>query len=383
MNLDTNYKNWISDLKNKIRTAQIKASLSVNEQMIMLYWEIGKSIIEKQQEHNWGSKIVEQMAIDLKRELPDTNGFSRTNLFAMRKFYLFYVDSELVHLPVGLIQNTDFENNIIVQQAVGQLEKSSTESNNELVHPVGGQLDSNFILCKIPWGHHITILSKCSSIKEAQFYIKQTIQNNWSRNVLQIQIESNLINRQEKAPNNFVLTLPKPQSDLAIETLKDPYKFDFLTLEANVQELELEKQLTENITHFLLELGKGFAFVGRQYPLQIGNKERKLDLLFYHLKMHCYVVIDLKMGEFEPEYAGKMNYYLSAVDDLLKTDIDQPSIGIILCKSKDSIGVEYELRDIKKPLGISEFTFNELPENIKKNMPTVEELENELKNIKK
>lgn len=380
MNFDINYKNWISALKDKIRSAQIKAALSVNEQMILLYWDIGKSIVEQQQENNWGSKIVEQMALDLKRELPETNGFSRTNLFAMRKFYLFYAASELVQQLGGQIQISDFENNAINPQPAGQIENTAIDSNNQLVHPVGGQLDSSTILCKIPWKHHVTILTKCNSSKEAEFYIKQTILNNWSRNVLQIQIESKLIDRQGKAQNNFKLTLPKPQSDLAIETLKDPYKFDFLTLEVNVQELELEKHLTENITKFLLELGKGFAFLGRQYPLQIGHKERKLDLLFYHLKMHCYVVIDLKMGEFEPEYAGKMNYYLSAVDDLLKTDVDQPSIGIILCKSKDNLDVEYALRDLNKPLGISEFTFNELPENIQKNMPTVEELENELKN---
>ncbi|MCU0328446.1 MAG: PDDEXK nuclease domain-containing protein [Chitinophagales bacterium] len=359
MGLDNNYIEWITTLKDKIRSAQIKASLSVNEQLIMLYWEIGKSIVEKQQEHNWGSKIIENMAKDLKRELPETNGFSRTNLFAMRKFYLFYAASKLVEQPSGLIQHTDIENNTIVQQPAGQLEINS-------------------VLCKIPWWHHQIILSNCNTINEAQFYIYQTIENNWSRNVLQIQIESNLFDRQGKALNNFKLTLPKPQSDLAIETLKDPYKFDFLTLEANVQELELEKSLTENITQFLLELGKGFAFVGRQYPLQIGTKERKLDLLFYHLKMHCYVVIDLKMGEFEPEYAGKMNYYLSAVDDLLKTDMDQPSIGIILCKTKENIDVEYALRDISKPLGISEFSFNELPATIQSNFPTVEEIENQL-----
>jgi len=196
-----------------------------------------------------------------------------------------------------------------------------------------------------------------------------------------LQLESGLHKRQGKAQNNFELTLPKLQSDLAKETLKDPYKFDFLTLESDVQELDIERRLTENITQFLLELGKGFAFVGRQYSLKIGKKERKIDLLFYHLKMHCYVVIDLKSGEFEPEFAGKMNYYLSAVDDLLKTEIDQPSIGIILCKHKDSIDVEYALRDINKPLGISEFSFNQLPENIQKNLPTVEELENELKDF--
>ncbi|MDA3882281.1 MAG: DUF1016 domain-containing protein [Bacteroidales bacterium] len=190
-----------------------------------------------------------------------------------------------------------------------------------------------------------------------------------------------MYSRQGMAVTNFDLTLPQVQSDLAIETIKDPYKFDFLNLEENIQEVELEKKLTENITHFLLEMGRGFAFVGRQYPLKIGNKERKIDLLFYHIRMHCYVVIDLKTGEFEPEYAGKMNYYLSVVDDLLKTDIDNPSIGIILCKTKDNVDVDYALRDMKKPLGVSEYTFNELPKNTQKNLPTVSEIENELKNL--
>lgn len=361
--MDKAYLDWIQNLKLRIQTAQIKASIAVNESLILLYWDIGKSIVEKQNEFSWGSKVVEQMAKDLKRELPNTNGFSRTNLFAMRKFYSFYQASELVH------------------QAGKRLENSAQQNNPELVHQAGELLATDSLLCKIPWRHHVVILGKCHTIKTAQFYIEQTIQNNWSRSILEIQIEAELINRLGKAKNNFELTLPKPQSDLAKESLKDPYKFDFLTLEADVQELELERHLTENITKFLLELGKGFAFVGRQYPLQIGNKERKLDLLFYHLKMHCYVVIDLKMGEFEPEYAGKMNYYLSAVDDLLKTEIDLPSIGIILCKSKESLDVEYALRDINKPLGISEFTFNELPQNIQNNMPTVEELENEIKRI--
>lgn len=361
--MDKQYKNWIQDVKLKIKSAQLKAAVAVNEQMILLYWDIGKSILEKQNEFDWGSKIVEQMAKDLKRELPDTNGFSRTNLFAMRKFFSFYKD------------------NLIIQQPVGQLKNEATKANTQLVQQLGGQLSKESILCKIPWGHHIAILSKCSTIENALFYIQQTIQNNWSRSVLEMQLDSKLIERQGKAPNNFELTLPKPQSDLAKETLKDPYKFDFLTLEKDIQELDLEKSLSKNITNFLLELGKGFAFIGRQYPLQVGKKERQLDLLFYHLKMHCYVVIDLKMGEFEPEYAGKMNYYLSAVDKLLKTEHDNPSIGIILCKSKDSLEVEYALQDMNKPMGISEFTFNELPQNIKQNMPTVEELETELKNL--
>lgn len=373
MNLDTNYKNWITSLKDKIRSAQLKAAFSVNEQMILLYWEIGKSVVEAQATQQWGNKVIEQMAKDLKLELPEVSGFSQSNLYVMRRFYLFYKDSKLVRQAGSQLQDNDFQLDIILQQAAVKL-------NNELAQQTAGLITKQNILCKIPWWHHQVILTKCKNEVEATFYIQQTIQNNWSRNVLEIQISSGLVNRLGKSQNNFEFTLPKLQSDLAIETLKNPYSFDFLTLEADVQELELEKQLTKNITKFLLELGKGFAFVGRQYPMQIGNKERKLDLLFYHLIMHCYVVIDLKMGEFEPEYAGKMNYYLSAVDDLLKTDIDKPSIGIILCKSKDSLEVEYALRDLDKPLGISEFTFNELPESIQKNMPTVEELENELKN---
>ena len=361
------------------RIFRVKASIAVNEEMLLLYWDIENSIVEKQNIFSWGSKIVEQMAKDLKRELPDTQGFSRTNLFAMRKFYLFYKDSELVHQVGGQLENSPPNTyNEIVQQAVGLIPKDQ----NQIVHQVGGQLPKDSILCKIPWRHHVVILNQCKDIEQAFFYIQQTIHNNWSRNILEIQIESKLFQRLGKAMNNFELTLPKPQSDLAKETLKDPYKFGFITLESDVQELELEKQLTENITQFLLELGKGFAFVGRQYALQVGNKERKLDLLFYHLKMHCYVVIDLKMGEFEPEHAGKMNYYLSAVDKLLKTELDNPSIGIILCKSKDALEVEFALQDFNKPMGISEFTFNELPQNVQSNMPTIEELENELKKLK-
>lgn len=370
--MDKAYLDWIQALKLKIRSAQLKASVAVNEEMILLYWHIGKSIVEKQSEFAWGSKIVEQMAKDLKRELPDTKGFSRTNLFAMRQFYLFYKDAEFIHQAGGQIKNSPE----LVRQPVGQLKGSQ-----KIVPQVGGQLGKGNFLCKIPWRHHVAILSNCHSTEEANFYIQQTILNNWSRNVLEIQLQSRLIERQGKAINNFEVTLPKLQSDLAVEILKDPYKFDFLTLEEDVQELELERQLIENITQFLLELGKGFAFVGRQYSLQIGHKERKIDLLFYHLRLHCYVAIDLKMGEFEPEYVGKMNFYLTAVDKQLKTDVDNPSIGIILCKSKDSIEVEYALQDMNKPMGVSEFTFNDLPQNLQYNLPTVQELENELKKL--
>lgn len=360
MRIDKEYKIWITSLKDKICSIQIKAAIAVNVEMILLYWDIGKSIVEKQKIKHWGAGLIKQMAKDLKSELPGVSGFSQSNLYVMRQFYLFYHNTEILQQPAGIFHT------------------GLSEDENKFTQQAAGILSSDSILVKIPWWHHQVILSNCKHEKDALFYIQQTIFNNWSRNVLQIQIKSNLFQRQGKAINNFEHTLPKPQSDLARETLKDPYKFDFLTLESDVQELELEKHLTDNITNFLLELGKGFAFIGRQYPLQIGNKERRIDLLFYHTRMHCYVVIDLKMGEFEPEFAGKMNYYLSAVDDLLKTEMDQPSIGIILCKSKDSLDVEYAFRDIMKPLGISEFTFNELPEELQSNMPTVAELENEL-----
>lgn len=361
--MEETYLKWIQELKQRIRSSQVKAALTVNAELITLYWSIARDIVDNQREFGWGSKVIEQIAADLRRELPDTNGFSRTNLFAMRQFYLFHKNNAIVHQP-------------------GRRIDIDTRDIKPIIHQAGGQLNKDSLLCKIPWRHHVVILQNCKDFESANFYIQQTIKNNWSRNILQIQIESRLIERQGKALNNFEATLPKPQSDLAHEILKDPYQFDFLTLETEVQELELEKQLTENITQFLLELGKGFAFVGRQYPLKIGNKERKIDLLFYHLKLHCYVVIDLKMGEFEPEFTGKMNFYLTAVDTQLKTEIDNASIGIILCKSKDRIEVEYALQDMSKPMGISEFSFKELPQKMQRSLPTVKELENELKRLK-
>jgi predicted nuclease of restriction endonuclease-like (RecB) superfamily len=294
---------------------------------------MGKMIVERQANTNWGDALIQQVAKDLKTEFPAVAGFSRSNLYAMKQFYLFYKDAP------------EF-----VQQLVGQ----------------------------IPWGHHIVILQKTKHIEIAIFYIRAILENNWSRNILVIQIETNLYERQGAAIHNFERTLPAPQSDLARETLKDPYIFDFLTLEKNIQEIDFERQLVAHITQFLLELGKGFAFIGRQYEIKVGKKDYRIDLLFYHTKLHAYIVVELKMGEFQPEYIGKLNFYLSAVDDMLKSGNDQPTIGILLCKNKDKIEVEYALRDIHKPIGVSEFRFNELPDNIKSLMPTVTELENEL-----
>lgn len=340
---DNNYNNWLLDLKSRIKTSQIKAALSVNFELINLYWDIGKKITEIQKSSQYGDGIIKLVATDLKKEFPDMAGFSRANLFAMKQFYLFY--------------SQEFPK---VQQVVRLLE------------------NSQLLVTQIPWGHNILIIQKIKEINEAFFYIQQTIENNWSRSVLQMQIESNLFARQGKSITNFKVTLPKPNSDLANQLLKDPYNFNFLTLEKEVQELELERQLVKNITQFLLELGKGFAYMGRQYLLQVGNKEYRLDLLFYHVRLKCYVVLELKMKEFEPEYIGKLNFYLSALDTQLKTSDDAPTIGILLCKTKDNLNVEFALRDINKPIGVSEFTFNELPRKIQNSMPTVEEIELEL-----
>ncbi|MEK7256777.1 MAG: PDDEXK nuclease domain-containing protein [Bacteroidota bacterium] len=332
--LPAGYREWFEALKSKIRSRQIKAALSVNSELIRLYFEMGEMLHEKLSVARWGSAVIDKLAADLKKEFPENAGFGRINLYYMVRFFRFY------------------------------------EKETEIVQQLAEQ---------IPWTHNVLIFSKVKSILEAVFYLDSTLQNNWSRDVLTLQIESKLFDRQGKALNNFDRTLPQPQADLAKQLLKDPYNFSFLTLEMEALELELEKKLTENIISFLLELGAGFAFLGRQYEIEIGDKTRRIDLLFYHIRLRCFVPVDLKMRAFEPEDAGKMNFYLSAIDDLLKTEQDNPSIGIILCKSKNKLEVEYALRNLNVPIGISEWVLTEkLPENLQSEMPSVEELEREL-----
>ena len=324
----------LNDIKTRVRSSQIKAAISVNKELIGLYWDIGKLIAEKQVKGKWGESIVDMLASDLKREFPDMKGCSRANLFNIRQWYLFYLTMDEK-----------------VQQLVRQL----------------------------PWGHNIVIVSKIKEPTEAVFYLTETIINNWSRNILIHQIESGLYSRRSKVLHNFEATLPTPQSDLAKQTLKDPYIFDFLSLGEEAQEREIEKELTKHITKFLLELGAGFSFVGSQYPLEISGKDYYMDLLFYHLKLRCFVIIELKAGEFKPEYAGKLNFYLSAVDKILKQKEDNPSIGIILCKSKDKVIAEYALKDMSKPMGVSEYKIvRAIPEKLKMSLPTIDELEKEL-----
>ena len=328
------YLQLLHEIKVRVRSAQIKAAISVNKELIGLYWDVGRMIAEKQAKGRWGDSIVDMLAGDLRREFPEMKGFSRANIFNIRQWYLYYstLDEK-------------------VQQLVRQL----------------------------PWGHNMIIVNKIKDSSEAIFYLTETIRNNWSRNILIHQIESGLYQRKGKVLHNFEATLPAPQSDLARQTLKDPYVFDFLSLGEEAQEREIEKELTKHITKFLLELGAGFSFVGSQYPLEISGKDYYIDLLFYHLGLRCFVIIELKAGEFKPEYAGKLNFYLSAVDKTLKQEGDKPSIGIILCKSKDKVIAEYALKDISKPMGVSEYKIvRAIPEKLKTSLPTIDELEKEL-----
>jgi predicted nuclease of restriction endonuclease-like (RecB) superfamily len=327
------YETFLHGLKERIRTAQVRAALAVNRELTLLYWQIGQDILLRQQQQGWGAKVVMKLANDLQKEFPAMKGFSRTNLLYMRAFAEAYPDEA------------------IVQQVAGQ----------------------------IPWFHNCTLLDKVKDPQERLWYIQKTIQQGWSRSVLIHQLERGVYQRQGGATTNFQKTLPQPQSDLAQQVLRDPYNFDFLSLGKEAQERELENALVKHIREFLLELGVGFAFIGSQFPIQVSGKEYRLDLLFYHFRLHCFVVIDLKTVEFEPEFSGKMNFYVSAVDDLMRSPEDNPTIGIVLCKTQDSTIVEYALRDVNKPIGVSTFQLRDaLPESLKGNLPTIQELETQL-----
>lgn len=359
------YKQWLNDLKQRIRNSQIKASIRVNTAMIELYWSIGADIVEKQAEKKWGSGVIKQLSKDLKKELPNMDGFSETNLRYMKRFYIFYNQQFTIQHQVGAILDK-------------KLETTENKAEISIQHQIGAE--NNFsIIGAIPWRHHIEILNRCESIPQALFYVQKTIKNGWSRAMLLNFMDIDLYHSQGKAITNFDRLLPDAQSDLANETLKDPYNFDFLTLTENYKEKELEDALIESITKFLLELGQGFAFVGRQYPIQIGNVPRNIDLLFYHLDLRCYIVIELKVRKFEPEYAGKLGYYTVAVNEQLKKNIDNPTIGLLICRTKDNIEAKYSLESSSQPIGISEYNLSKLlPANLKSSLPSIEEIEREL-----
>jgi predicted nuclease of restriction endonuclease-like (RecB) superfamily len=331
------YADWLADLKDRIHTAQQRATLAVNRELVGLYWHIGRDILARQAEQGWGAKVIERLAHDLRTAFPEMKGFSPRNLKYMRAFAEAWPDESFV-------------------QAV---------------------------LAQLPWYHHLALLDKLPGPETRKWYAAKAIEHNWSRNVLVMQIESRLLERSGKAVTNFPATLPVPQSDLARESIKDPYRFDFLGLTNEAQEREIEGALIRHVTDFLLELGAGFAFVGRQVLLDVGGDEFFIDLLFYHLKLRCYVVIELKAGKFKPEHLGQLGFYLTAVDTQVKHPDDGPTIGLLLCKGKNKVVAEYALRNNAQPLGVAEYQLVEsLPAELQTSLPSIEQIERELGNPK-
>lgn len=327
---DRDYSAFVADLTTLINQSRVDAAIAVNQRMVMLYWRIGREILRRQVERGWGSKVVDQLADDLRRQVPDMKGLSSRNLRYMRAFAEAYPDEDQVR----------------------------------------------GVLSKLPWGHNVRLLDALDQPQKRLWYAQQAIAHGWSRNMLLEHLDQDLYSRQGSAITNFERTLPLPQSDLAQSLLKDAYQLDFLSIGPEVQEQEFKKALSDRIRDFLLELGVGFAFVGSQYHLAVAGEDFYVDLLFYHFKLRCFVVIDLKMGDFRPEYSGAMNFYVSAVDDLLRQPQDQPTIGIILCKTQNKTIVEYALRDVTKPIGVSLYrTGSALPDNLKADLPAVEDLE--------
>ena len=372
---DEQYFRWISDLKQKIQQSQIKAAIQVNSALIEMYWDLGKEISERSFENTYGSGFFKQLSQDLRNEFPEIKGFSSSNLRFFEIFYQFY-SQEVTNLQ-QVVREFKIDDKPNLQQVVGEFKSEENQNRQQLV----GEFPQKLFL--IPWGHHIQIFTKCKNVTEALFYINKTVENGWSRAVLLNMISGNLYQSQGKAITNFSKTLPDYDSELVKQTLKDPYIFDFLNISENFKERELENALIDNIQKFLIELGNGFAFVGKQVEMKVGNQSFFLDLLFYHIKLKRYVVIELKSGEFEPEHAGKLNFYVTSVDKQLRDENDNATVGLIICKTKDDIIAEYSLTDLHKPLGISSYELRKiLPDNFKSSLPSIEEIENELnKNI--
>jgi len=364
-NLPDNYQQILKQLKEKIRSARTKVVYSANIQLLEIYWEVGRTILDQQELEGWGTKVIDRLSSDLRVEFPDMKGFSVRNLKYMRAFAESYPNFKT--LPEKQANQAEMDTSEIVQTPSAQLTRLKE---NQFVQ-------TN--LAQLSWSHHTAILDKISEPQIREFYIQKTIENGWSRNVMIHQIESELHKRQGKIQSNFEATIAPPNSELVQQIFKDPYKFEFIYLGQEATERDLEDALTNQLTKFLLELGQWFSFMGRQYKINLGDKEYYFDLLFYHTRLKRYIVIDLKIDEFKPEYKGKMDFYLNLADDQLRDASDESSIGLILCKTKNGMVVEYALRDSTKPIGIAEYSLSDkLPKDIKGELPTVEELEAEL-----
>ena len=357
----------LADVKGRIQAAQTRAVLAVNAELVHLYWDIGRIIRDRQKRAGWGAAVIPRLALELKNELPDLKGFSERNIDRMIAFYRAYsIPADFSPPPVAKLAQSEKVPPTVAKLAAPIVQEPPAQGPDSL-------------LWSVPWAHHVILMEKVKELPTRRWYMEQTIANGWSRNVLALQIDARAHARHGKAAYNFAALLPAPQSDLAQQTLKDPYIFDFLTLTEPFQERELETELVRHLEQFLLELGQGFAFVGRQHRLDVGDEDFYIDLLFYHLRLRAFVVIDLKKGKFKPEYAGKLNFYCNVVNDRLKHATDAPTIGLILCQTKDHLLAEYSFAGIDKPIGISTYELTRaLPARLRSALPTVEEIEAEL-----
>lgn len=380
VNIDKEYAQWLNDVKARYRSAQIKAAVRVNVEQLQFNWELGRDLVVKKAEEHWGAGVVEQVSLDLQAAFPESKGFSAPNLWFMKKWYLFYsgsaVQEKLAQVGRNLSQSK-------LLQSVRGLQSADIQDDKKPQQPVREMWDVDEcefpqIFALVPWGHHINIISKCKSIDEALFYILKTIDGNWSRNTLMNCIKADLYHTQGGAITNFSEQLPLPQSKLAQAITKDTYDFGFVSLAEGYKEEALETELEVHLTRFLLELGTGFAYMGRQKQIVVAGKTRKLDMLFFHIPLNCYVVVELKTVPFEPEFAGKLNFYVSAVDDLIKTDAQNPTIGLLICSNKDETEVQYAFRGVQTPIGVASYD-NVKIKQIEEQLPSVEELKKRIR----
>lgn len=373
IHIDAEYAKWIAEVKHRYRSSQVKAAVRVNAEKLLFNWQLGRDLVQKKAEERWGAGVVEQVSLDLKREFPDAGGFSTSNLWFMKRWYLFYTQGDS-----QMLQQLGAELQIPKNQLKTKLYQDGKEFQGEKLYQDGKEFPLPFAL--VPWRHHIEILYRCKSIEEALFYIAKTIEQGLSRDALINCIKANLYKHQGKIVNNFADHLPDVQSKLVQEVLKENYDFGFAAVEHETyDEAELEAALSQNITDLLLEMGTGFAFLGRQQQLVVGGRTRKIDLLFYHIRLRCYIVCELKAKPFEPEFAGKLNYYVNAVDELLKTDEDNPTIGLLVCSDMNKTDVQWSFRGISTPMGVA--TYNNV--RIKDALPSQEQLAERVRLLQK
>lgn len=373
IHIDAEYAEWIAELKHRYRSAQVKAAVRVNAEKLLFNWQLGRDLVQKKAEERWGAGVVEQVSLDLKREFPNAGGFSTSNLWFMKRWYLFYTQGDS-----QILEQAGKELQLLKNQHKTKLYQIGKELDGEKLYQDGKEFPLPFAL--VPWRHHIEILYRCKSIEEALFYIAKTIEQGLSRDALINCIKANLYEHQGNIPNNFAGHLPNLQSKLVQEVLKENYDFGFATVEHEIyDESELEEALSQNITDLLLELGSGFAFLGRQQQLVVGGRTRKIDLLFYHIRLRCYIVCELKAKPFEPEFAGKLNYYVNAVDELMKSDDDNPTIGLLVCSDVNKTDVQWSFRGISTPMGVA--TYNNI--RIKDALPSQEQLAERVRLLQK